>query len=66
MNRTTQDPHPCQTALGEASPPETQQPAPANQDSGQSTTPTEDPGKAAKDVIEGVGDSLKNLFGGKK
>lgn len=66
VGRTTRDPHPCLTALGKAPTPGAEQPAPARQEPAQAPASVEDAGKAAKEMIEGVGKTLQNLFGGKK
>lgn len=58
MDKSSQDPHPCQTALGKA-PAKAAEPAPAKPaapaDSG-----------SPKDTLRGVGKALEGLFGGKK
>jgi len=67
VKKSSQDPHPCRTALGETPPPAGAAPAaqakpaeaaPAKPDSGI--------GQGAKDALEGVGKALKGLFGGGK
>ncbi len=64
ISKETQDPHPCLTALGKAPPPEAS--APASGGAEKTEPPAQSVEDKAKKALEGVGDALGNIFGGKK
>ena len=65
ISKTTQDDNPCLTALGKA-PPEGSATAPAEEGAEKTEAPAKSVEDKAKKALEGVGDAIGNIFGGKK